>query len=245
MSASPSPAGPGTGGQGWREAPPLRGCGLDRPPPVRPLSREAVMVESERGRSFLDQGRAIAILPPASADRLSLQPEARVRGKRAIELFGAEAPSITLPTWPTPSIQPFVSETFPTISTTTPAHRTPVSAARSRPTRRPGRSPMTGRRAFRSRQPRWSCLKPGSATCSMKCSGPADDLTGGVRRALPSAPPATSASPPAARPRVTSRSPTSAARPPPIAPDAVGRSRPSMSSLAPRPPTSDVPNSSA
>ncbi len=245
MSASPSPAGRGAGRQGWREAPPLRGCGLDRPSPARPLSREAVMAENERDRSFLDQGREVAILPPASADRLSLPQEARVRGDRAIGLFGVEDPGITLPAWRNPMTRPFVSESFPKVSTTTPAHRRATSAARARPTRRPGPSPMTGRRASPSQRPRWSCSKPGSAICSMKCSDPADDLTGGVRRALPSAPPSTSASPPAARPRATSPSPTSAAMPPPIAPGAAGRSPPSMSNPAPRPPTSGGPSSSA
>ena len=185
MSASPSPAGPGTGGQGWREAPPLRGCGLDRPPLVRPFCWEAAMAESERDRPFLDQGRTVAIRPPARVDRLSLPPRARERGKRAIGLFGVEGPAITVLAWPastTPCIDlPPASGKSLTTCTTTPTHRTAVSAARSRPTRRSGPLPMTGRRASPSQRQRWSCLKPGSATCSMKCSDPADDLTGRAR----------------------------------------------------------------
>ena len=181
MGASPSPAGPGTGGQGWREAPPLRGCGLDRPSPARPLSREAIMAESERDRSFLDQWCAVAILPPVSADRLSLPPEARGREKRAIGLFGAEDPGITLPAWRIPITRPLDSWIFPTTSTTTPAGSVAVSAARSRSTRRPGPLLMTGRRAFPSQRPRWRCSKPGSATCSTACSALAHKRGGGAR----------------------------------------------------------------
>ena len=108
MSASPSPAGPGMGGQGWREAPPLRGCGLDRPSPARPLSREAVMAESERERPFLDQGRAVAILPPLAALNLSLPPEARVRRNRVIGSFAVKAPAVTVPAWRALVVRPFI-----------------------------------------------------------------------------------------------------------------------------------------
>ncbi len=40
-----------------------------------------------------------------------------------------------------------------------------------------GRSPTIGRSVSPSRMPRWTCLRPGSATCWTSCSGHADDLT--------------------------------------------------------------------
>ena len=64
------------------------------------------MAESERERSFLDHGRAAAILPPLAVLALSLPPEARGREKRAIGLFGAEDPGITLPAWRIPITRP-------------------------------------------------------------------------------------------------------------------------------------------
>jgi hypothetical protein len=54
-------------------------------------------------------------------------------------------------------------------------HRHVVRAGRPSTICRTGRSRMIGPIAFRSRTPRWTCSRDGSAICSMNCSGRAGD----------------------------------------------------------------------
>jgi len=65
---------------------------------------------------------------------------------------------------------------------TTPASFSSALAGLRSTTLRRGRSRMIGLSAYRSRTPRWTCSRPGSATSSTSCSGNADDQ---IRRHLP------------------------------------------------------------
>ena len=140
-----------------RAAPPLRGCGLDRLPPPRPVARKRSWFKASgtapfatwlgvpwrRDRPFRPAG-VCAILPqcPGTAPLCATAP--RSVNCRPISM------SCPVPgrAWAAPSSM----------------------------TWRLGASWTTGPCACRSRMPRWMCSKLGSATCSTNCSGRRDEI---------------------------------------------------------------------
>lgn len=140
-----------------RSAPPLRGYGLDRLTPARQVARKQSRFEMSVTAPFstvLPGGRR------ALPDR---------NGLFACKSLGAMLPRCLDHALP--------SASCPTISTSRPSPGL-ASAGRRSMISRSGPSRTIGPSACPSHMPRWICSRRGSATSSMNCSGPADNLSG-------------------------------------------------------------------
>ena len=162
-------AGPAPVRQGWRvPRPPLRGYGLDRPSlPRQRLAKRSRLKMSETAPSLdrSKRNRARQVFTAGNAQRA-------INRFRKPASYRILAGCLTLATdGPDASGSGFHPTTFGITLT----RRNVVRAGRPGTTCRTGRSRMIGPNAFRSRTPRWTCSRHGSATCSMNCSGRAGD----------------------------------------------------------------------
>ena len=140
-----------------RAAPPLRGCGLDRLQPPRPMARK---------RSWF---KGIGTAPFATRTRVPWRRD-RPFHPGVVCAILAQCPGAD----PLCATAPRSANCRPT-SMSCPAHGRAL-AARSNMTLSPGASWTTGPRACRSRTPKSTYSRHGSATCSTNCSGRRDDI---------------------------------------------------------------------
>lgn len=140
-----------------RAAPPLRGCGLDRLPPARQVARK---------RSWFKVSGAA---PFATHARMLWRRDRPFRPDGVYAIL-AQCPGIA----PVCTTAPH-SANCPPIFMSCPVPGRDL-AARSNTMLRPGASWTIGRRACRSRTPRSTYLRHGSAICSTNCSGHPDDV---------------------------------------------------------------------
>ena len=145
-----------------RSAPPLHGCGLDR------------LSSARQGLSKRSWLKVSGVAPIAKALPLSVRSVPWRRNRsfrlRAFHATLAQCPALAHCAAAAPN-----AVCSPTISSSSLALGR-ASGGHPSTTLRSGASSTTGPRACRSRRPRLMCSRRGSATPSMNCSGPADDL---------------------------------------------------------------------
>ncbi len=140
-----------------RAAPPLRGCGLDRLPPPRRVACKRSWSKVSGTAPFVTWARVPwrRDWPLRPAGHCAILPQCP----------GTAHPCVTAPR----------SANCRPIFMSCPA-RGRALAARSNTTLRLGASWTIGPRACRSRMPRWTCSRHGSATCLTNCSGHCDEI---------------------------------------------------------------------
>ena len=142
-----------------RPAPPLRGCGLDRLSPARRGLAKRSRFEMSASAPF------ITALP----------------GRRRV-LWDKDWSFARKPCRAMLTGCPIRASAWASCPTTFTSRRSlgPALAGRRSMMSRLGPSRTIGPSACRSRKPRWTCSRHGSATSSTNCSGPADDLSGAL-----------------------------------------------------------------
>ena len=140
-----------------RSAPPLRGFGLDRLPPVRRRLAK---------RSWFKVSAIAPFLTVLPGGRRVLPDRHGLFAWKSLGAMLPRCPDHASPSASCPTI--FTSSSNPGLA----------SAGRRSMISRPGPSRTIGPSAFRLRRPRCTCSRRGSATSSTNCSGPADNLSG-------------------------------------------------------------------